>query len=135
MLQTEILSSVREKAISDANRQSALSPLRRRKIIAAIKDASPQEVAREGKAFLTSCSGASCLIQGDLLPTEAMELVGSLKLHFDIFQRSPNDGVNQNVAVPSLSKILYKPYWRPRSSLCSIPGSPLISDACGRIPR
>jgi hypothetical protein len=135
MLQAEILSSVREKAIGDANRQTALSPFRKRKIIAVIKDASSQEVAREGKSFLTSCSGASCLVQGDLLPPEAMELVGSLKLLFDAFQRSPEDGINQNVAVPSLSKILYKPFWRPRPSLCSIPGTPLISDSCGRIPR
>jgi hypothetical protein len=135
MLQTGIKSAVIDKTVIDANRQTGLSLLRKRQIVGVIREASAQEVAREGKSFLASCSGALCLVQGDILPTEALSLVSDLKVLFDAV-KAPTDEEAQQPAVPRLSDILYKPFWRPRSaSLCSIPGVPLISDSCGRVPR
>jgi insulysin len=135
MLAKEIKSTVIERTILDANRQTGISPSRKRRISSFIRGASAQEVAREGKSFLASCRGALCLVQGDILPKEAISLVSDLKSFFDALQ-APADEETKQPAVPNLSNILYKPFWRPRSaSICYIPGVPLISDSCGRIPR
>lgn len=136
MLESEIKQTVVESTILDANRRSGRSILRKRQLTSVIQEAGPQEVSREGKEFLKSCSGALCLVQGDVLPKEAILLVGELKDLFDSVTRSNEDDTVNQPAVPELSDILYKPFWKPRSaSLCSIPGVPLISDSCGRIPR
>ena len=135
MLAKEIKSTVIERTVLDANRQIGISPSRKRRISSFIREASAQEVAREGKSFLASCSGGLCLVQGDILPNDAISLVTDLKAFFDALQAPPDEETKQP-AMPKLSNILYKPFWRPRSaSICYIPGVPLISDSCGRIPR
>jgi hypothetical protein len=132
---TELKAIVVERTIFDASRQTGLSPLRKRQIEGVIRQGSAQEVSREGKAFLASCSGALCLVQGDILPKEAISLIGELKALFDAV-KSQSDEVTMQPAVPELADILYTPFWKPRSaSLCSIPGVQLISNSCGRIPR
>lgn len=131
----ELKPSLVERTILDASRRPGLTPLRKRQIVEVIRKASAQEVAREGKTFLASSSGALCLVQGDILPKEAVALVGDIKSLFDAVKVRPEE-VTALPAVPDLSEILYKPFWKPRSaSLCSIPGAQLISDPCGRIPR
>lgn len=136
MLESGMKQTVVESTVLYANRKIGLSLVRKRKSLSVIREASAQEVSREGKEFLKSCSGALCLIQGDVLPKEAILLVGELKGLFDSATRSEKDDTVKQPAVPELSEILYNPFWKPRSaSLCSIPGVPLISDSCGRIPR
>ena len=130
----ELKASVVETAKMDANRQSSLSPLRKRQIVKVLNEATPEEAATEGGIFLYSCTGALCLAQGDLLPNEAISIISDVKAIFDeVMARDP---LMQKAAVPGLKEILYKPLWKPRGATqCTIPGVPLISDACGRIPR
>ena len=131
---SELKASVVETAAMDANRQPSLSPLRKRQIVNVLNDATPEEAATEGGIFLYSCTGAICLAQGDMLPNEAISVISDVKAIFDeVMARDP---LMQKAAVPDLKEILYKPIWKPRgASQCTIPGVPLISDACGRIPR
>ena len=125
--------SVTSMAVTDATRQSGVSTIRKGQIINAIRSSTPQQAAAEGVAFLASCQGAVCLAQGDLLPKEATDLTRDIKL---VFGPAIDTGPNASEpAVPSLQSILYKPMWKPRSTICLIPGVPLICNACGRIPR
>lgn len=120
------------EAVSTANRATSLSPLRKRQIIAAIKESTAPEVSLEGFSFLKSCNSAICLAQGDILPKEAVGLVNDLQ---GIFVEAISSDDSQSSAIPPLDEILYKPYWKPRSSFCSISGVSLISNACGRVQR
>lgn len=62
-----------------------------------------------------------------------MSLLADLK---GIFRKGMGLGIGIGVAVPDIEDIVYRPSWIPRSaSSCSVSGSSLISDACGRIPR
>lgn len=124
--------TVVDMSVFIANRATSLSPLRKRQIVSKIKESRSSEVALEGYSFLKSCSSAIVLAQGDLLPKEAVGLVNDLQGIF--VDDMSNDG-SQTSAVPPLGDVLYKPYWKPRSSSCSIPGVPLVSNACGRIQR
>jgi hypothetical protein len=70
---------------------------------------------------------------GDLLPTEAVSILSDLK---GIFKQVFGKGIGVGVAVPELQDIVYRSNWVPRSaSSCTVSGSSLISDACGRVPR
>ena len=130
----ELKDSVVETAVMDANRQSALSPVRKRQTVNVIKEATPQQAATEGGIFLYSCTGALCLAQGDLLPNDAIGLISDVKAIFDPVLA--NDASMQKAAVPDPREIVYRPTWKPRgASMCTIAGISLISDACGRIPR
>jgi len=125
--------SIVDMAIYSANRATNLSPLRKRQIISTLKETTASEAALEGYFFLKSCSGAICLAQGDLLPQEAVGLVNDLQGIF--IEAISNDG-SRTPAIPPISEVLYKPFWRPRgASSCTVPGVPLISNACGRIQR
>lgn len=115
------------------NRATSLSPLRKRQIITSLKESTAPDVALEGYSFLKSCTSAICLAQGDFLPKEAVGLVNDLQGIF--VDAISNDGSQTSAAVPPIGDVLYKPNWKPRSSLCSIPGIPLISNACGRVQR
>lgn len=123
-------------AIEKAKRQPSLSASRRRVVISNLRSSTAYDAASEGIAFLRSCTGTVSFAQGDLLPSESNELVEQLQ---DILieslgprARSPTEAP----ATPALEDILYRPVWKPRSaSTCSVAGVPLISDACGRIPR
>jgi insulysin len=135
MVQTDFGPSVVEKTVTDANRQRSLSPMRRRRLESEIREASSQDAAREAKAFLASCTGAIFFVQGDVLPNEALNMAKNIKEFFDRAKGRQEEESTQS-ATPEISEILYRPQWRPRSAaICSIPGVPLISDACGRIPR
>mmetsp|Transcript_28235 Transcript_28235/g.41714 ORF Transcript_28235/g.41714 Transcript_28235/m.41714 type:complete len:135 (-) Transcript_28235:832-1236(-) len=134
MFEKEIETSVTEKTVTAANKQRSMSNIRKKKLEKEIRQSSPQEVSREGKAFLASSAGALCLVQGDLLNAEAESLILDLQEVFDSV-RSKNEEEATQPAIPKFTDILYTPFWKPRSSLCSIPGVPLISDACGRVPR
>eukprot|EP00548_Thalassiothrix_antarctica_P008529 CAMPEP_0194141690 /NCGR_PEP_ID=MMETSP0152-20130528/11083_1 /TAXON_ID=1049557 /ORGANISM="Thalassiothrix antarctica, Strain L6-D1" /LENGTH=926 /DNA_ID=CAMNT_0038840397 /DNA_START=188 /DNA_END=2968 /DNA_ORIENTATION=- len=135
MLEKGIKPTVIERAVAAGYKQRSLSNLRKRKLEKEIRQSSPQEVSREGKAFLASCASALCLVQGDVLTEEATSLVGNLKEIFDTVKTRNEDEMTQP-AVPQLREILYNPLWKPRtSSLCLVAGAPLISDVCGRIPR
>lgn len=125
--------SIVELAVADANRATSVSPLRRRGIIGTLRDAKIGQVASEGAMFLETCRGGICFAQGDVLPKEAIGLVKDVQRIF-----AGSIAVSERVApaVPELSEILYKPFWKPRSSsICQIPGVPLISNSCGRIQR
>jgi hypothetical protein len=122
-----------DQAVLDANRATSLSPLRKRQIISSMRESSANDVALEGYLFLKSCNTAICLAQGDLLPKEAVGLVNDLQ---GILIDAINTDTSQTSAVPPIAEVLYKPNWKPRgASSCSIPGVPLISNACGRIIR
>lgn len=122
-----------DMAVFYANRATSLSALRKRQIISTLKDARASEVALEGYSFLKSCRTAICLAQGDLLPKEAVGLVNDLQGIF--VDAISNDG-SQTAAVPPISEVLYKPYWKPRgASSCTVPGVNLISNPCGRVMR
>jgi len=133
MIEQDIDTTVIERTVVAANKQRSMSNMRKKKLEKEIRQSSPQEVSREGKAFLASCVGALCLVQGDILKTEAESLAVDLQEVFDSVRSKNEDEVTQP-AIPNFTEILYTPFWKPRS-LCSIPGVPLISDACGRVPR
>jgi len=134
---SEFLSpTITNMAIEKARREPGLSASRRRVVISNLRSATAYDAASEGIAFLRSCTGTVSFAQGDLLRIESIELVEQLQ---DILSgslgpraRSPTEAP----ATPALEDILYRPIWKPRSaSSCSVAGVPLISDACGRIPR
>ena len=122
-----------DTAVADANKARSLSPIRRLQIVAVLRDSSASEAAFEGYSLLKSCSGAICLAQGDLLPKEAIGLVNDLQ---NIFKTAISSEVSPPPAIPPISAVVYKPFWKPRSaSPCLIPGVPLISNTCGRVQR
>ena len=125
--------SVIETAVFNANRATSLSSLRKRQLVSSMMDSTATEVAAERYSFLKSCSSAICLAQGDLLPEEALGLVNDLQ---GIFGQAISSDASPTSAIPPISEVLYKPFWKPRgASSCSIPGVPLVSNPCGRIQR
>jgi insulysin len=126
--------SVTDTAIAGANRATGVTLQRKRRIISNLRRSTAYETAAEGIAFLRSCTGAVCFAEGDLLRKEVYELRDDLK---GIFSQSVGStGRPLQTATPAIDDLLYKPFWKPRSaSPCSISGVPLMSDACGRLPR
>lgn len=123
---------VTSAAISAATATSGISSGRRRGAISSIRSSMASDVSSEGLAFLNSCFGAVCFSNGDLLQNETMELMVDLR---SILQSSLGNAT-LTAAIPTIEDLVYKPVWKPRyASACSIAGVPLISDACGRIPR
>lgn len=110
-----------------------MSPRRESLVINNLKQTTASDAASEGTAFFNSCSGAVCFSQGDMLPSEAFELLADLK---KIFRYSTGTNVLPFPAVPDVDDLLYRANWIPRSaSVCTVPGANLISNPCGRIPR
>ena len=128
--------SITSIALANASRAPGLSPGRRRRIMSNLRSSTAYDAASEGIAFLRSCTGTVCFADGDLLRSETIELVESLQ---EILSDSLGSQIQKQTeapATPALQDILYRPVWKPRSaSACSVAGVPLISDACGRIPR
>jgi insulysin len=123
--------------ILDASRRNVnrfrMSPQRRTVLLNILKDVTAKDAALEGISFFDSCSGAVCIGQGDILPSEALELLADLKV---IYKQVTGKNVVPTPAIPEPNDILYTASWIPRSaSVCTIPGSNLISNACGRVPR
>jgi insulysin len=99
-----------------------------------LRETTALDASREGTGFFKSCSGAVCFAQGDLLPSEALVLLGDLK---KIFQKVTGSNVSPTPAIPDMeTDLMYRANWIPRSaSSCTIPGASLISNPCGRVPR
>jgi insulysin len=127
-------STITAAAIAEAEHARNVSQQRKRIIISNLRRSSAYEAAIEGNAFLRSCTGVVSFAQGDLLRNEINDLVENLKMQFSPFLGTAKK--TESSATPDITDLLYKPVWKPRSaSPCSISGVPLISDACGRIPR
>eukprot|EP00529_Nitzschia_sp_RCC80_P003516 CAMPEP_0113491300 /NCGR_PEP_ID=MMETSP0014_2-20120614/27486_1 /TAXON_ID=2857 /ORGANISM="Nitzschia sp." /LENGTH=1047 /DNA_ID=CAMNT_0000385089 /DNA_START=151 /DNA_END=3294 /DNA_ORIENTATION=- /assembly_acc=CAM_ASM_000159 len=110
-----------------------MSSQRRAVLLNVLKDVTAKDAALEGISFFDSCSGAVCIAQGDILPSEALELLADLKV---IFKQVIGNNIIPTPAIPEPKDFLYGASWIPRSaSACTIPGSNLISNACGRVPR
>ena len=128
----EIDPKIIEAAIRNTNR-FRMAPNRKSRIVGSLKQTSASDAAKEGTAFFQSCCGAVCFSQGDLLPTESLALLADLK---KIFRKVTGTNVRPAPAIPEVEDILYRANWTPRSaSVCSLPGSILISNPCGRVPR
>jgi len=128
----EVDPKILEASIRNANR-FPMSPNRKQLIVNALKQTRIPDAAREGTAFFNSCSGAVCFSQGDLLPSESLELLADLK---EIFRQSTGTDVRPSPAIPEVADLLYRANWLPRAaSVCAIPGATLVSDPCGRVPR
>lgn len=129
----QLASSVVESATRSAERATNMSPQRKRQIVKILKESSSVDAAVEGIAFFKSCNGGVCFTQGDLLPKEAVGILGDLKL---IFRRAIGANVRPTTAVPGVEEISYRANWIPRSaSTCTVAGASLISNPCGRVPR
>jgi transcriptional regulator of met regulon len=116
-----------------ASRVEGMAIQRKNRLISNLRRSTAYEVAAEATAFLRSCTGAVCFAEGDLPQKEVYELRDDLK---EIFRPVVGPSGSASPATPSIDDLLYKPLWKPRSaSSCTISGVPLISDACGRIPR
>jgi len=126
--------SIVASASRTAARAPKLSSRRRQDLSFELREATTADAAVEATAFFKSCSGGVCYVQGDLVPMEAIALLGELKV---IFRSVTGANVKPTPpAPPSVEDIVYRPNWIPRSaSSCSVAGSVLISDACGRVPR
>jgi transcriptional regulator of met regulon len=125
--------SVTETAVAGANQVTGMAVQRQRRLISNLRRSTAHETAAEAAAFLRSCTGAVCFAEGDLLQKEVYELRNDLK---EIFRPVVGPSGSASPATPSIDDLLYKPVWKPRfASSCTISGVPLISDACGRIPR
>ena len=125
-------STTKKLAINQANRLQE-SPLRKRQIVGNLRTSRDLDAAAEGLAFLNSCDGGVAFSQGDLLHDEAVQLCKEIK---SIFSRVATENYRDPVQPSSLQELLYKPYWKPKtSSPLLIPGVALISDACGRVQR
>lgn len=125
-------STIKKLAINQANRLQE-SPLRKRQIVGNLRTSRDLDAAAEGLAFLNSCDGGVAFSQGDLLHDEAVQLCKEIK---SIFSRVATENYRDPVQPSSLQELLYKPYWKPKtSSPLLIPGVALISDACGRVQR
>ena len=128
----EVERKVIETAIRNTNR-FRMFPNRRQRIVNALRQVKATDAAREGTAFFQSCSGAVCFSQGDLLPAESLALLADLK---EIFRKTTGTNVRPTPAIPEVEDLLYRADWMPRAaSVCSIPGSVLVSNPCGRVPR
>jgi transcriptional regulator of met regulon len=130
----ELLSfSVTDTAVAGASRVEGMAIQRQRRLVSNLRRSTAYETAAEAIAFLRSCTGAVCFAQGDLPPKEVYELRDDLK---EIFRPVVGPSGSSSPATPSIDDLLYKPVWKPRSApSCTISGVPLISNACGRIPR
>jgi transcriptional regulator of met regulon len=130
----EILPSlVTDTAVAGASRVEGMAIQRQRRLISNLRRSTAYETAAEAIAFLRSCTGAVCFAEGDLPAKEVYKLRDDLK---EIFLPVVGPSGSASPATPSIDDLLYKPLWKPRSaSSCTISGVPLISDACGRIPR
>lgn len=127
---------VTSAAIASVSTAPGMSSGRRRRAVSSIRSSTAHDAATEGRAFLSSCTGAVCFTEGDLLLSESIQLLVDLR---DILKSSlggANLPLQASAATPPLDELLYKPVWKPRyASACAIPGVYLMSDACGRIPR
>ena len=123
-------------AMTDIKLARGMSPLRKRTLISSVRRSTAHEAAVEGQLFFQSVEGALCFAQGDLLPQEVSDLAQDVR---DIFQKR-GIGNKRRILVtsafPDIEDLVYQPVWKPRfGSPCGIAGVPLISDACGRVPR
>jgi len=137
-------SSLKAYAIASVVRAQGggLTQVRKQRIVSNLRGSSASEAAFEGVSFLRSCRGATCFAQGDLLPDQLVALKNELREIFHVVIGGGGTGddggsiTGSRLANPSIDDLVYKPNWKPRAaSSCSLPGVPLISDACGRTLR
>jgi insulysin len=129
----KISDTVVDASIREASR-FRMSLQRKTLIVNLLREATALDASREGTAFFQSCSGAVAFAEGDMLPSEALLLLGDLK---KIFRKVIGSNVSPTPAIPDIeSDLIYRASWIPRSaSTCSIAGASLISNPCGRVPR
>lgn len=120
-------------ALVTESRVPGVSRIRQSLLMSNLRRSTAYEAASEGLLFLKSCEGAVCFAQGDLLPKEVDLLLGDLR---EIFGPAIGSSGKSVSATPSISDLVYKPFWKPRAgSPCFLPGASLMNDSCGRIPR
>jgi hypothetical protein len=151
--------SITDAAVYAATRTKGLSPLRKREIEKFLRSSSAYETATEVRhsvllahglllgalelircayqaiAFYKSVRGGCAFALGDLLPSETSVLFNDLQSIFkgELGSRGKSETPTY---VPTIDDLIYTPVWKPRfGSSCSVPGIPLLSDACGRVPR
>ena len=128
---TKISPTVYERAFAEVSRSPKISGIQRQQMIETINQVSEINVAKQGQLFLSCTNGGYLIAQGDILPNESNKLLEDLQYVFRDYGSADGFSVQ-----PDLSSILYRPFWKPRSSSpCLLPGLSLISDSCGRIPR
>jgi len=128
----QISDNVIDASIRNINR-FRMSPQRKSLVLNTLRQTTASDAAREGTGFFNSCSGGVCFAQGDLLPSEALDLLADLK---KIFRKTAGGNLLPFPAVPDVDDLLYRATWIPRSaSVCTISGASLISNPCGRVPR
>ena len=127
--------TVTNAAVRDVNMARGVSLLRKRILVSSIRRSTAYDSAAEGIAFFRSCEGAVCFAQGDMLSNEVQDLAQEVRDIFDkIMKGSPQRSTKP--AFPDIGDLVYQPVWKPRfGSPCGLAGVPLISDACGRVPR
>ncbi|CAB9516307.1 Insulin-degrading enzyme [Seminavis robusta] len=127
--------AITETAVYNAGRRRGPSALRKREIERVIRETSAYEAATEAIAFYKSVNGGCCFSQGDLLPFEVSSLFNDLQSIFN-GELGTKGKSETTTSMPVADDLAYTPVWKPRfGSSCSIPGVPLLSDACGRVPR
>lgn len=128
---TKISETVRQSAISDAYRSPKINRLEKLQMTDTARLITEKDVATQGLFFLRCTNGGRLISQGDVVSSEALELLSELQFVFKEFGYA--EGFSSQ---PELADLLYRPFWKPRdASQCLLPGISLISDACGRIPR
>jgi insulysin len=129
---TKMADSVPIRASALANRSPQMTRAEKDFVASFVTRASERDVANEASFFLKCTSGGYLITQGDILPRESLKLLSELQTIFRDYTKASNNFVTS----PELRDLLYRPIWKPNvSSPCLLPGVPLISDACGRVPR
>ena len=131
---TKMADSVPSRASALANRSPQMTRAEKDFVANFVTKVSERDVANEASFFLKSTSGGYLVTQGDFLPRESQKLLSELQSIFSYYTTATAS--SHFVSRPELRDLLYRPIWKPNvSSPCLLPGVPLISDACGRVPR
>lgn len=129
---TKMAESVPTRASALANRSPQMTRSEKDFVASFVTRVSEKDVANEASYFLKCTSGGYLITQGDILPRESQKLMSELQIIFGDYTKASNNFVVN----PELRDLLYRPIWKPNvSSPCLLPGVPLVSDACGRVPR
>ncbi|KAL3906170.1 MAG: hypothetical protein SGARI_004120, partial [Bacillariaceae sp.] len=91
-----------------------MSPQRKTLIVNLLREATSLDASKEAASFFQSCSGAVAFAQGDMLPSEAVLLLGDLK---KIFRKVIGSNVSPSPAIPDIeADLMYRANWLPRSA-------------------
>lgn len=129
---TQISDGVYRKGTLELGSSAKINMLRKENVSTSSHRISEQDVANQGSYFLKCTTGGLLVTQGDIIPSEGLQLLRDVKHIF----REYGKATMQFAADPEIRDLLYVPYWKPReSSPCLLPGIQLVSDSCGRVPR